>query len=132
MSSAPVAVTGERLEHRRAKTKVGRQHRAGPSPGVRHEATIKELRDNGGERGPLARAAHVGLFNIYGGEVAEIRGEMSIKVLRPCSSELKLNFVLTLPSHQEIVFTVEDADVIATAAHHFGVDGTTPTGDTER
>jgi hypothetical protein len=54
-------------------------------------------------------------FNIYGGEVAEIKGEMSIKVLRPCS--LKLNFVLTLPSHQEIVFTVEDADVIATAAH---------------
>ena len=57
---------------------------------------------------------------------------MSIKVMRPCSSELKLNFVLTLPSHQEIVFTVEDADVIATAAHDFGVDGTTPTGDTER
>jgi hypothetical protein len=71
-------------------------------------------------------------FNIYGGEVAEINGEMIIKVLRRCSSELKLNFVLTLPSHQEIVFTVEDADVIATAAHDFGVDGTTPTGDTER
>src|SRR5215471_7403213 len=46
-------------------------------------------------------------------------------------SELKLNFVLTLPSHQEIVFTAEDAHVIATAAHDFGVDGvTTPTGDT--
>jgi len=28
-------------------------------------------------------------FNIYGGEVAEIKGAMSIKVLRPCSSELK-------------------------------------------
>jgi hypothetical protein len=53
-------------------------------------------------------------FNIYGGEVAEMKGEMSIKVLRPCSSEL--NFVLTLPSHQEIVFTIEDADIIATAA----------------
>ena len=25
-------------------------------------------------------------FNVYGGEVAEIKGEMSIKVLRPCSS----------------------------------------------
>jgi hypothetical protein len=44
--------------------------------------------------------------DIYGGEVAEIKGEMSIKVLRRCSSELKLNVVLTLPSHQEIVFTV--------------------------
>jgi hypothetical protein len=33
------------------------------------------------------------------------------------SSEPKLNFVLTLPSHQEIVFTVADADIIATAAH---------------
>jgi hypothetical protein len=42
---------------------------------------------------------------------------MSIKVLRPGSSEPKLNFVLTLPSHQEIVFTVADADIIATAAH---------------
>ena len=31
-------------------------------------------------------------FNIDGGEVAEIKGEMSIKVLRRCSSELKLNF----------------------------------------
>ena len=65
-------------------------------------------------------------FNIFDGEVAEIKGEMSIKVLRPCSSELKLNFVLTLPSQQEIVFTVEDADVIATAAHDFGVDGDNP------
>ena len=53
-------------------------------------------------------------FNISGSEVAEIKGEMSIKVLRPCSSELKLNFVLTLPSHQEIVFTVADAGIIAT------------------
>jgi len=70
-------------------------------------------------------------FNISGSEVAEIKGEISIKVLRLCSSEPKLNFVLTLPSHQEIVFTVEDADVIAMAAHDFGVDGTTPTGDTE-
>jgi len=26
-------------------------------------------------------------FNISGSEVAEIKGEMSIKVLRPCSSE---------------------------------------------
>ena len=75
-------------------------------------------------------ALHMLGFNIYGG-VAEIKGEMSIKVLRPCSSELKLNFVLTLPSHQEIVFTVEDADIIATAAHDFGVDGITPTRDTE-
>jgi hypothetical protein len=55
-------------------------------------------------------------FNVYGGEVAEMKGEMSIKVLRPRSSELKLNFVLTLPSHQVIVFTIEDADIIATAA----------------
>jgi hypothetical protein len=56
-------------------------------------------------------------FKIYdGGEVAEMKGEMSIKVLRPCSSELKLNFVLTLPSHQEIVFTIEDANIIATTA----------------
>jgi hypothetical protein len=55
-------------------------------------------------------------FNIYGGEVAEMKGEMSIKVLRPCSSELKFNFVLTLTSHQEIVFTLEDADIIATTA----------------
>jgi hypothetical protein len=55
-------------------------------------------------------------FNIYSGEVAEMKGEMSIKVLRPCSSELKLNFVLTLPSHQEIVFTIEDANIIATTA----------------
>src|SRR5215831_18870219 len=55
-------------------------------------------------------------FNIYSDEVAEMKGEMSIKVLRPRSSELKLNFVLTLPSHQEIVFTIEDADIIATAA----------------
>jgi hypothetical protein len=52
-------------------------------------------------------------FNVDG-EVAEIKGEMSIRVLRPCSSELKLNFVLTLPSQQEIVFTAEDADIIAT------------------
>ena len=70
-------------------------------------------------------------FNIYGGEVAEIKGEMSIKVLRPCSSELKLNFVLTLPSHQEIVFTVDDAEIIATAAHDFGGAGTTPIRDIE-
>jgi hypothetical protein len=56
-------------------------------------------------------------FNIFDGEVAEIKGEMSIKVLRPGSSEPKLNFVLTLPSHQGIVFTVADADIIATAAH---------------
>src|SRR5215471_8343967 len=55
-------------------------------------------------------------FNIYGGEVAEMKGEISIKVLRPCSSELKFNFVLTLPSHQVIVFTLEDADIIATTA----------------
>jgi hypothetical protein len=55
-------------------------------------------------------------FNIYGGEVAEMKGEMSIKVLRPRSSELKLNFVLTLPSHQVIVFIIEDTDIIATAA----------------
>jgi hypothetical protein len=55
-------------------------------------------------------------FNVYGGEVAEMKGEMSIKVLRPRSSELKLNFVLTLPSHQVIVFTLEDADIIATTA----------------
>ena len=68
----------------------------------------------------LLAALHVLGFNIYGGEVAEIKGEMSIKVLRPCSSELKLNFVLTLPSHQDIVFTAEDADVIAMAAHDFG------------
>jgi hypothetical protein len=39
-----------------------------------------------------------------------------IKVLRPCSSELKFNFVLTLTSHQEIVFIIDDADIIATAA----------------
>jgi hypothetical protein len=55
-------------------------------------------------------------FNIYSGEVAEMKGEMSIKVLRPCSSELKFNFVLTLTSHQEIVFIIDDADIIATAA----------------
>jgi hypothetical protein len=55
-------------------------------------------------------------FNVYGGEVAEMKGEMSIKVLRPRSSELKLNFVLTLPSHQVIVFTIEAADIIATTA----------------
>src|SRR5262249_50425766 len=95
------------------------------SPLIRSEAMAK-LNEN------LLFALHMLGFNIYGGEVAEIKGEMSIKVLRRCSSELKLNFVLTLPSHQEIVFTAEDADVIATAAHDFGGDGTTPTGDTER
>src|SRR5262245_36381302 len=36
-----------------------------------------------------------------------------------------------LPSHQEIVFTVEDAEIIATEAHDFGVDGTTRIRDTE-
>ena len=79
---------------------------------IRSEAMAK-LNEN------LLPALYMLGFNIYGGEVAEIKGEKSIKVLRRCSSELKLNFVLTLPSHQDIVFTAEDADVIAMAAHDF-------------
>jgi hypothetical protein len=57
----------------------------------------------------LLAALYILGFNIYGG-VAEIKGEMSIKVLVHASREPKLNFVFTVPSHQEIVFTVEDAE----------------------
>ena len=68
----------------------------------------------------LFAALHLLGFNFLGGdllsgEIAEIKGDMTIKLVHPPGEELK--FVVELPGEKQIIFSVDRHQIDSLAEH---------------
>src|SRR5215831_3309511 len=78
-----------------------------------HEATTMQIDQD------LRAALYVLGFNLLGGdllsgEIAEIKGDMTIKLVHPPGDELK--FVVELPGEKQMVFSVDQHQIVNLAA----------------
>ena len=53
--------------------------------------------------------------DLFSGEIAEIKGDMIIKLVHPPGEELK--FVVTLPGGEQMIFSVDRHQIINLADH---------------
>ena len=53
--------------------------------------------------------------DLFSGEIAEIKGDMIIKLVHPPGEELK--FVVTLPGGQKMIFSVDRRQIVKLADH---------------
>ena len=53
--------------------------------------------------------------DLFGGEIAEIKGDMIIKLVHPPGEELK--FVVTLPGGEQMIFSVDRRQIVKLADH---------------
>ena len=51
--------------------------------------------------------------DLFGGEIAEIKGDMTIKLVHPPGEELK--FVVELPGDKQITFSVDRSQIVTLA-----------------
>jgi hypothetical protein len=70
--------------------------------------------------GNLIAALYALGFNFLGGdrfsgEIAEIKGDMTIKLVHPPGEELK--FVVDLPGEKQIIFSVDRHQIVGLAEH---------------
>ena len=68
----------------------------------------------------LLATLHLLGFNFLGGdllseEIAEIKGDMIIKLVHPPGEELK--FVVTLPGGEQMIFSVDRRQIVKLADH---------------
>ena len=52
--------------------------------------------------------------DFFGGEIAEIKGDMTIKLVHPPGEELK--FVVELPGDKQMTFSVDRSQIVTLAA----------------
>jgi hypothetical protein len=52
--------------------------------------------------------------DLFGGEIAEIKGDMTIKLVHPPGEELK--FVVELPGDKQMTFSVDRSQIVTLAA----------------
>jgi len=53
--------------------------------------------------------------DLFSGEIAEIKGDMIIKLVHPPGEELK--FVVTLPGGEQMIFSVDRHQIVNLADH---------------
>jgi hypothetical protein len=53
--------------------------------------------------------------DLFNGEIAEIKGDMIIKLVHPLGEELK--FVVTLPGGEQMIFSVDRHQIVNLADH---------------
>ena len=54
-------------------------------------------------------------WDVDSGEIAEIKGDMTVKLLHPAGEELK--FVVELPGEKQMIFSVDRHQIVSLAEH---------------